>query len=72
LRLQRRTTTEMKKVVVNTEGKQCCSLNLKNRIKSKKSSFKVIRDMLTKKWIFVKSQKQLDDFTLKPFIVCNH
>jgi hypothetical protein len=27
--------------------------------------------MLTKKWIFVKAEKQLDDLTLKPFTVCN-
>jgi hypothetical protein len=27
--------------------------------------------MLTKKWIFIKTQKQLDDLTLKPFTVCN-
>jgi hypothetical protein len=60
-------STEEEKVAVNIEGKQCCSSNLKNRIKSQKSGFKVVRDMLAKKWIFVKAHKQLEDFTLKSF-----
>jgi hypothetical protein len=60
-----------KKVVVSMEGKQCYNPKLNNGIKSQKSRFKVVHDMLTKKWIFVKAHKQLDDLTLKPFTVFN-
>jgi hypothetical protein len=48
---------EKEKVVVGIEGKPCYNPKLKNGIKSQKSRFKVVHDMLTKKWIFVKAQK---------------
>jgi hypothetical protein len=62
---------QKEKVVVSMEGKQCYNPKLKNGIKSQKSRFKVVHDMMTKKWIFVKAEKQLDDLTFKPFTVCN-
>jgi hypothetical protein len=61
---------EKGKVVMSMEDKQCCSPKLKSRIKFRKSGFKVVRDLLAKKWIFVKTQKQLDDLTPKPLTVC--
>jgi hypothetical protein len=49
---------EKEKVVVSMECKQWYNPKLKkNGIKSQKSRFKVVRDMLVKKWIFVKAQK---------------
>jgi hypothetical protein len=64
-------SSEKKKVVVSMLGKHCYNPKLKNGIKSQKSRFKLVHDMLIKKWIFVKAQKQLDDLTIKPFNVCN-
>jgi hypothetical protein len=46
-------------VCMHPEDNQSHIRKQKIRIKSQKSDFKVIRDMLTKKWIFVKKNQQL-------------
>jgi hypothetical protein len=53
---------EKKIVGMHPEGNQSHSRQQKIKIKSRKSDFKVIRDMLTKKWIFVKNNQQLGSF----------
>ncbi|TVU09810.1 hypothetical protein EJB05_43306, partial [Eragrostis curvula] len=45
--------------MVYTEGTKSFSHHRKAKIKSRKCVFKVRRDLLTKKWIFVKKEKQL-------------
>jgi hypothetical protein len=45
--------------MVCSRGPRSFSLNRKIKIKSKVSLFKVVRDMLMKKWIFIKKDKQL-------------
>jgi hypothetical protein len=40
-------------------GSQSFSFNRRTKNKSQTSVFKVVRDMLTKKWVFIKKEKQL-------------
>jgi hypothetical protein len=53
-------------VSVSMGSNQRHSQKSKFKIKTQKPVVKVTRDMLTKKWIFIKRDKQLDDSTLKP------
>jgi hypothetical protein len=48
---------EKKTVGMHPEDNWSLSRKQKIKIKSQKSDFKVIRDMLTKKWIFVKKNQ---------------
>ncbi|TVU26119.1 hypothetical protein EJB05_28653, partial [Eragrostis curvula] len=54
--------------VVTPEDNQHCNQKLKFKIESQKPSFRMVRDMLTKKWIFVKEVQQLGDWTLQRFL----
>lgn len=61
------TSSEKEAIVVSPKSTQLCSeTKLKN--KCKKPFFKVTRDMLTKKWIFVKKEKKLGDWSLQRFL----
>lgn len=53
------TLPKKKARVVSLERNQCCDQKLVIKNRPHKSSFKVVRDMLTKKWIIVKKHKQL-------------
>jgi hypothetical protein len=49
-------------LVAHPKGKQSCDRRRKPKIKSSKPSFKLVRDILTKKWIIIKKDQQLRDF----------
>jgi hypothetical protein len=49
------------------EGNQHRSRLSKFKIKNQKPVFKMVSDMLTEKWIFIRKDKQLEDSTLKSF-----
>jgi hypothetical protein len=48
-------------IVVYLNGNQSYRRQKKVKIKSRKSGFKVVRNMLTRKWIVVKNDRQLSD-----------
>jgi hypothetical protein len=50
-------------VVVSKTGNQCCN----KKLLSRKPDIKVIRDLLTKKWIRIKANKQLGVSNLKQY-----
>jgi hypothetical protein len=66
-----RTSFEKETVAAIMGDNQRCSKKLKHKIKSHKPAIKVVRDMLTRKWIFIKKDKQLDDSTSKSFSTSN-
>jgi hypothetical protein len=65
------TSPDKDTIVVSTEGTQCCSKKLKNKIKFWKPVIKMVWDMLTKKCILFRKYKQLDDSSLKPLSASN-
>jgi hypothetical protein len=50
-------------LVVHLKDKQSCDQQRKPEIKSSKPSFKLVRDILIKKWVIVKKDHQLRGFT---------
>jgi hypothetical protein len=52
---------EKKSIVLCPQGSQSFSLNRKIKNKSQARAFKVVCDMLMKKWVFIKRDKQLSD-----------
>jgi hypothetical protein len=50
---------------VSIEGSQC---NRRLKCKSQKPAFKVVWDMMTEKWIFVKKYMQLGGWSLQRFL----
>jgi hypothetical protein len=54
-----------------TVDNQQCSKKLKCKIKSHKPVIKVVRDMLTRKWVFIKKDKLMDDSAFKPLSTSN-
>jgi hypothetical protein len=55
------TSCRKKIVSVSSEGNQCRSQISKFKIRIQKPIVKVVHDMLTKKWIFIRKDKQLED-----------
>jgi hypothetical protein len=61
-------TSSRKQIVfVSTRSNQRHNQKSKFKIKTQKLVIKVTCDMLTKKWIFIRRDKLLDDCALKPF-----
>jgi uncharacterized protein YicC (UPF0701 family) len=56
-------SSEKKLVVLCPRGSQNFSLNRKIKNKSQAPAFKVVRNMLKKKWVFIKKDKQLSDWS---------
>jgi hypothetical protein len=50
-------------LVVHPKDKQSCDRQRKPKIKSSKPSFKLVRDILTKKWVVTKKDRQLRGLT---------
>lgn len=54
------------------KGNQRRNSKLKLKLKTQRPAFKVVRDMLTRKWVIVKEDMQLCDWTLRRFLdTCN-
>jgi hypothetical protein len=55
-------------VQVEQRAINAATKKLKIQIKSQKPVFKVVQNMLTKKWTFIKKDKQHGDLTLRQFL----
>jgi biopolymer transport protein ExbD len=56
---RKNSSSEKKSIVVCLRGSRSFILNRKIKNKSHAPTFKVVHDMLMKKWIFIKKDKQL-------------
>jgi hypothetical protein len=59
------TTFERKATIESKKDTQHCSRKMKHKIKLHKPCIKVVRGMLTKRWIIIKKDKQSGNLTFR-------